>query len=340
MKLKFQTSKIANFFFYVSNLSEWHYSCRKEYNKIYTKITSKLNKEEKDKLKTFKEILQKYDFYFDKKGKPKYLGQYFLSSKSKKEAFDKLKKAITKKEFEEIKEVFIVFGKKFEKLWKYYQVNNKKSLDNFKKRLERKNYKYLLKDTERIFLGEELNEEINIVIIYSPLNSKDTAAGGANAGKNNITIELPKLRNGTWQQIYSIMLLFHEVAHIMFEKRNGRKLIEKEMIKNKLPKKIKGMPMQTVSFINEIMTSAFLPKGYLGQKYSNFKLSSMLLGNLNRGYNIKERLKKGENISYSSNIYNYFIWQLYPLSIDYGRNKKKIDKYYIQKICDLIKELK
>jgi len=132
------------------------------------------------------------------------------------------------------------------------------------------------------------------------------------------------------------MLLFHEIAHVFFEKRDGKDLIEKIRKKTGLPKKIKGLPMGIVSFINEIMTSSFFPKGYLAQKYSDFKLASMLLGNLNKAYNIKERIENGD-ISYSSNIYNYFIWQLYPLSIEYGRNKKKIDDSYIEEICKLMK---
>jgi len=47
MKFKVTSSKIGNFFFFITNLSEWHYSCRKSYNEEWVKILGDLTKKEK-----------------------------------------------------------------------------------------------------------------------------------------------------------------------------------------------------------------------------------------------------------------------------------------------------
>jgi hypothetical protein len=54
MKFKFKISKLANQFFFISNLSEWHFSCRQFYNQEWLKQTEPLTDNEKQILKEFK----------------------------------------------------------------------------------------------------------------------------------------------------------------------------------------------------------------------------------------------------------------------------------------------
>ena len=60
MKFRFLISKQANFYFFVSNLSEWHFSCGKDYNILWKKELGQFSPKEKDALKRFKEIRLKY----------------------------------------------------------------------------------------------------------------------------------------------------------------------------------------------------------------------------------------------------------------------------------------
>jgi len=56
MKFKFKISKWANFYFFTQNLSEWHFSCRKEYNKnwrdVLSTFTPEQEKPSKENIKT------------------------------------------------------------------------------------------------------------------------------------------------------------------------------------------------------------------------------------------------------------------------------------------------
>jgi len=56
MKFKFIISKWGNFYFFVQNLSEWHFSCRKNYNVLWQKELGILSPKEKKALKVFKKI--------------------------------------------------------------------------------------------------------------------------------------------------------------------------------------------------------------------------------------------------------------------------------------------
>jgi len=54
MKFRFIISKWGNFYFFIQNLSEWHFSCRKKYNALWQKELGSLSLEEKQTLKVFK----------------------------------------------------------------------------------------------------------------------------------------------------------------------------------------------------------------------------------------------------------------------------------------------
>jgi len=62
MKFKIKYTKLGNQFFFISNLTNWHFSCEKEYNEIWFKKIGNLNEEEKKVLKQFAKILNKYGF--------------------------------------------------------------------------------------------------------------------------------------------------------------------------------------------------------------------------------------------------------------------------------------
>jgi len=77
MKIKFVNSDIANNFFVISNLAEWHFSCRREYNRKWLDLTGELNSEEEQAIKVFKGLMKKYGF--DRRDpKAGYLGDIFL----------------------------------------------------------------------------------------------------------------------------------------------------------------------------------------------------------------------------------------------------------------------
>ena len=56
MKFSININKSANFYFFIQNLSEWHFSNRKDYNDLWRKELGKFSEEEATALKKFKEI--------------------------------------------------------------------------------------------------------------------------------------------------------------------------------------------------------------------------------------------------------------------------------------------
>lgn len=76
MRFSIIIKKQGIFYFFVQNLSEWHFSCRKDYNNLWLDELGPLSKKEKMALQKLKKIHQKYSFG------PKYLGQYFFLKKN------------------------------------------------------------------------------------------------------------------------------------------------------------------------------------------------------------------------------------------------------------------
>ncbi|TRZ77357.1 hypothetical protein D4R87_02870 [bacterium] len=335
MEINLKVSKLANQFFFISNLSEWHFSCDSKYNEKWIEMTGVLNKEETSALKSFSEIMKRYGFQHDKNWKSKFLGQYFYLYQEK-QAWEELKKAIKENEFNDLKEIFKTFNPSFEKIWKLKDQDDRVKI--LEQSLKDKNYKLLLEDTEKIF-GNSTDNTVNIIILFSPLGCDETGSGGANIGSKNVTFKIPALKADTWQMDYTMGVLAHEIGHMLF-KDHGTQLIQSVIEKIKLPLEIENMSMNnTVSIINEAITESFVPVGYLGQKYAKTNIAPLLLNNLGEAQSILEDIKKGKQIDYRSyrQLNKYLVWQLYPLATQYGRNKKPIDEYFVEKVGLLVK---
>ncbi len=337
MKIILKLSKTANFFFFVSNLSEWHFSCRKTYNEAWLKKTGPLKAEEKKVLLLFKKIMKRRGFSRDKDWQSEYLGKYFYLF-PKESVWRELKKTASEKEIQQLKMIFDVVRPRFEKIWKSYDPGKRVSI--IERYIHSRLYTKLLDDLGMVFGGKKsMLEKLNVVIIVSPLGKETTAAGGANTGPSSITLELPSLRPKTWQLDFSAMILAHEIAHSLFERRGGAELISKSITRLRLPKTIKNLPegFSTMQLINEALTGSFVPLGYFGQKYTQFRLAPLLLNDLNKGLIGYQKLSCGEKINYYNELEYYLIPSLYSLAIIYGRNKKSIDRNFVLEVAKTIK---
>ncbi|HPT40094.1 MAG TPA: hypothetical protein PLQ44_00605 [Candidatus Paceibacterota bacterium] len=338
MKLELTVSKLANQFYFISNLTEWHFSCRKDDNKKWLEMTGPLNEEEKDALDIFKNILQLNGFTCDTIEKSKYLGKYFLLN-SEEQIWQNLKKSIKDENFQKIKWIFKIFESRFKKIWK--EELNKKTIKIFEDELKKEKYDHLFNDVEKILGDNKKNKKITIHILFSPQEYETTGSGSACIGFNDITLELPKLKRNTWQLEYTIYVLAHEIAHILSDSRQTKSLIEKYCKKYTIPtkKNIKNINFPTISIINEMIIESFLPYGYLAQKYSDFQLAPHLLNNLPKGYKAIEDLKNNKIVEYYNQLNRYLIWELYHLAIIYGREKKQIDENFINQATLILKKI-
>jgi len=109
MNFKFTVNKWSNFYFFVQNLSEWHFSCRKNYNIFWQQQFGKLTTKEKKALENFNKIRLRYD-----QGKTCFEKSFF----TKKNPWRSLSLTLTSKEYKVIYNIFSLFQNRFEKLYK------------------------------------------------------------------------------------------------------------------------------------------------------------------------------------------------------------------------------
>jgi hypothetical protein len=335
MKFEFKINKLANQFFFISNLSEWHFSCRKDYNKEWLKQTGLLNKDEVRALKRFKKIIKKYGFFINNKTKEtKYLGKIFYLY-SENDAWKKLETSVNKKEYLIIKNTFDAFQERFEKIWVPKELSQR--IQNLDTALKSQQYRGIFDELVHLFNNKHSVKKITIIALTSPLSGEGvTAGGGANIGDNHITLEIPKLKINSWEFEYSIGILAHEIGHIFLRKSNHTTTILNAIKDFKLPKQL-SLNIQprysSLEFITELLIGSLIPYGYLAQKYFKFKPLDIVFSKSNLevlGENL-QNFTKGKKAS-GLRLRKLLVWQLYPLVAFYVESQKKIDKNFIFEI--------
>jgi len=256
MKFNIKISKSANFYFFVQNLSEWHFSNRSEYNQIWREKLGNFSNAEETSLKEFAKIHKKYTF-----GK-NYLGRFFFTSKK---PMEQLQKLIFANDFHKVNSAFKLFQRHFNTIFK----KDLPVLKNWKKLIEanlKKNSKITQEIDKRLSILYETKPSRQIIKIFLLLSAGKTSGGGANIEKQkSITLEIsgspPEKIND------ALGIVWHELIHLYFEKENYCPLIEKTLPQVPEDKKMK---------IREATTSALFPNGILGKRYLGLKSKGAL----------------------------------------------------------------
>lgn len=337
MKYKITYTRISNLFFFISNMAEWHFSCRKEYNKAWIEQTGVLTEKESGAIKEFGEIMREYGFEY-KKNKFVYLGQYFFLY-SEKDVWAEVSKNVTESEYKKIREIFKILDLRFKKIWNEKGIREWGKL--LKKTAESENGKKLMIEVEQSVNRSKKMDDIVIHIIPSPIRNK-SVSGGANLGPGHITIEASIIN--TSDEYIEIVLgtMAHEVAHVLLN--NNIKLssiIKSVAAKGKLELLDVVQPSMTKkNILTEIVVETVAPDGYICQTYA--KHSSPLvrgLGWLDVVLYDMEELKKKKSISFDG-LYHYVVWQMYPMSQYYFEKKRAIDKPFVEAIVKIIDDIK
>lgn len=262
MEFKIIVKKWANFYFFISNLSEWHFSCRHSYNEFWEKELGKLSKNEKESLKIFARFHKKYPLGVD------FFGQIFFI---KNNPFIALKKELPIKHFQLLKKVFRVFNPRFEKIYK----KDLPLLKTWKVKLE--------KIANRLLIINSLNNKLTtlynteplqkkIIKVYLLISSPNLSGGGANMDNESITLELSGYPLKVINQIIGV--IWHELIHLHFENNYFIPLINK----------IYNNDQEKINLIKEATASSLLPNGVLGITLLNTK-SKILNNKIPQKYN-------------------------------------------------------
>jgi hypothetical protein len=289
-------SKLSNLYFFIQNLSEWHFSCRKKYNEIWKKELGKFSEKEKRAIKKFKKIHLKYPY------RNNYLGAYFFSKKS----WFNLKKEIDEKDFKEIKKIFSILENKFNQLYKKEYSNLKKWQKALGEEFKKPYHKKIIKTLSKIYNTKPLWEEMNVYLVFSD----KIFAGGGGRMKNNTSIECSQIPISQIKRITGIT--WHETIHICFEKQYFLPLLKKMFKDSEIPYLIK-----------EIVNCSLFPNGILAKKFLNYSYI-LLRANISEKYTEKILKISEEYVLKNKSFDERFAKRIYGIIKEMKRKKDVI----------------
>lgn len=257
MRFNFLISKQANFYFFVSNLSEWHFSCGKYHNDFWRKELGCFSKKEKKALIKFKKVRLKYSA-----GKSLFETAFF----TKKNPFLELRKKMSANEYKVVMETFITLETKFNLLYK----KDFPLLKKWKNKLDMSaNNKIktiaIIKILKILF---KISPIIKKCDVYLMLSSDGHTGGGANIDKKSVSLEIS--RHSLKNINHASSVIWHEVVHLLFQ-RSYFDLALMKILKNH----------QKAKIANEIIISSLFPRGVLGKKFFKNKLANKIYPKIN-----------------------------------------------------------
>lgn len=238
-------------------MSEWHFSCEKDYNILWQKELGKFSSEEIEVLKKFKAIRLKYP-----SGKS-FFEQSFFTSKT---PFLTLKDNLPANEYKVIEEVFKTMNKKFDLLYK----KEFSLLNMWKKELDAKagnesSPNSIINILQNLFVTAP---KINKISVYLLFSSRSHTGGGANIDGESISLEISRYPIEYINHAQSI--IWHEVVHLLFQNEYfNPKLME--ILKNR----------QKAKIVNEVAIASLFPRGILGNKFFKNRIADKLHSKVN-----------------------------------------------------------
>jgi len=264
IKFKCFINKLANFYFFVQNLSEWHFSNRKSHNVFWRKEIGPFSEKEELAIKQFKEIHLRYPL-----GKS-YLGRYFFIEK---DPWSSLEKHLPKKDFFAVKNIFSQLQDKFHLLWKkdrllllkWQKLLDKKLNDSLLK-------KPIIKTLEILF---NTKPSVSFIKVNLLISSPKHIGGGVNIDKENIFIDISRF---PLEKVNIAMgVVWHETIHLCFQDQYFLSLLIKYFNGNQ----------QKINLVNEATISSIFPRGILGIKLLKNEPAHRLLSQISQKQTIQ-----------------------------------------------------
>src|SRR3989344_2535715 len=271
IKFNIKYSKIGNFFFFISNLSEWNLYCRKDYNKLWLK-NNPLKKEEKEALNKLRDIL--------KQKKYKLINRSLISL-NENEFWQNISKILSENQTANLVESLNIFSERFEKLWLKEERHLKKIKDSVFKGLSISDG--LIALIKKLYGIKRSPKSVNIFLFINPI--KKRLIGGGGFGTKGIGIECSQITKTNNKNEMLVRVILHEITHAYFEKRLINKINKfissKKYFKNKYQKFIlkSNVYRQTGSIlgpIKELILVSLLPEGYLAEKFFDLNVMNNL----------------------------------------------------------------
>ncbi len=318
MKIEFIISKTENQFFFLSNLSKWHFSCRPDYNAEWL-APKQLLLEEVKLLHAFGEVLVTHGYEY-KKGKNQYIGQSFYIPPERGK-WNSVRSQLSLPEYNLVKKCFMLFSERFGKTWDPSLLRKWRSV--FKKEIKKPNVKELFSRIEK-FYGVSLPQTLRVHLIASPSKTR-SVAGSANVGSRDIVLEVPIFNVTQWNIEFGISILAHELIHTLIER--SPKILSLIAVKNKNKNIFNRNKVET---LKELVGELCAPFGYPCYKaFSSFEpISDVLL----------PRIINTDTKSFEY-VVKRIVWGMYPIVGGYIKKDMVIDRFIVQKLTTSLQEV-
>lgn len=317
-KLNILVSEESNFWHFIYNLTNWHFSVRPTYKQLWLKEIGPLKEDEIRILNLIEKVFQKYTF-----GKS-YWGKIFLTGQSN-EVWAEAEKVILPEDLKVFKSCKKILSPHFQVIWQKEKYLLRYWAEVFKQNKKSFFLRELINDLNIFFVSKENLEELEIILL---IGGGQYPTGGANIKKGVVTLEV------SWVDCRAIRPVFlavwHELTHSFWNNEVYNRLVKKEVEKLISSKRIDSNQFDNIPlyvFFNEAIVATLFPFGYLANRYFDFPSSNFYESALNKYSN--DPLKNISNWSIVSGS------KLMDLSKKYIEEVKPIDKSYINKVSEL-----
>ncbi|KKS77657.1 MAG: hypothetical protein UV74_C0013G0154 [Candidatus Woesebacteria bacterium GW2011_GWB1_43_14] len=320
MKFRFTLNKETNHIYFVSNLSNWHFSCRPWHNRYWIEKTGEISGAEKKALESTKSVFQKHSFGNN------YWGNILLIPD--KNRWEKIEGLLTKKEISTLKSTVKLFKPRFEIIWKGDQGLLKKWMQQFEATSEKYTPNELGVTLNELFGTKTNIDEVEVILLISGPNN--SATGGANLTPGRVTLEISRtpleFLRPSW------LTLWHETIHSVWEKNSNYMkqlsdfIVNSEARGEKSP--IEGLSLREVT--KEAILDSLIPRGYLAKKYFGFPSDDYFI----------------KSLANTKNVPTYSRWRLYAADKlrhfieEYVDNKRPLDEKVFAEVIKIARESK
>lgn len=320
--LQYTFTEQANKFHTLTNLTNWHFSSRKDLNEYLIGKYGSLSKSQKEALVNFKNLLGK------KASGSDFIGNIFFEEGFKFE-YCEFERILSKKQFEELVAIFDSLDPWWQEVW----AEEKNKLGVWKGKLEQKETHEqnlnIIADLETFYSHNPNNTQTVFLLISAP----HKAGGGVNVGKDKITLECGGfLIDENLGKVLGV--LWHEVGHIFSKHFVGNVLnpylreTKMSFLDNSKLMKITG-GFRVSNYFREAIVYCLFSSGYLGEKYFG--------KNIDKSYEaiFEKKISKAPLRWKWSVLVRHNLSSIAGKYIEQG---KKIDKQFLSEVETTLKE--
>lgn len=325
MRCIFHVSETANQFFFLLNMSEWHFSCRSNYNAQW-RSTVTLSDKQENALKDLRQLFQKYPFQ---------LHNCFFNEHEH-DPWHCVQEIVDHSEYEDLVHAFELFTPTYQVLWQTY----KPQLETWQTRLQRyaddTAFQKRLKNIATALKSIENREYFTVSLIMHP-ETGARPAGGANAGEATTTLEIPTNSDIERYHIeHALCVLTHEIAHLFFDHSPMPEYIQhivaahsltEEHLRNITPQRT---PTET---LKELLLEQCAPYGYFCEQLNEqFSPAAHIAPRLYKARDSMTAFASGEETAPWHSIARYITWQMYPLVARYYHANTPFDNKLLERL--------